>query len=67
MPVDASQPANGAGPPIAPFLGYLDEAEFWVNLADPLELEAYCLATFKAMAPARQNAFLAFVTQKEVA
>lgn len=49
----------GAGQPIPPLLGYMDEAAFWADMAAPAELEAYCLAAFRAMPRERQAAFLA--------
>jgi hypothetical protein len=39
------------------------EAAFWADHASEEELGAYCLATFRAMAPERQSAFLAFVCE----
>jgi len=50
-----------AGAPIAPLTHHMEEASFWADLAEPDELKAYCLATFKRMSPADQAAFLAFV------
>ena len=41
-----------------PLYGYMDEAAFWAEMAEPEALEAYCLASFERMAPARQSAFL---------
>ena len=49
--------------PIAPLFSYKDEAEFWTGVADPEAIEAYCLACFERMAPARQVAFLNYVQQ----
>lgn len=51
----------GAGQPIAPLLNYMDEALFWADMAFPEELDAYCLASFERMDPARQAAFLEHV------
>ncbi|MFD1193344.1 hypothetical protein ACFQ3C_01500 [Seohaeicola saemankumensis] len=56
-----------AGMPIAAFDGVISEAAFWADLADPDELDAYCLACFNRMAPARQAAFLSFVQRRAVA
>jgi hypothetical protein len=58
---------DGAGPPLPPLFGYMDEAAFWVEMADPKEAEAYCWKTFHAMAPDRQAAFLEHVQAKEAA
>ena len=49
--------------PIAPLFSHTDEAEFWADTADPEAIEAYCLACFERMAPARQVAFLNYVQQ----
>lgn len=50
-----------AGQPIAPLFDALDEAAFWADMASREELEAYCLASFNAMQPARQTAFRDYV------
>ena len=39
----------------------LPEARYWADQATAAEHEAYCLAAFEAMAPARQAAFLSYV------
>ncbi len=57
----------GAGPPIAPLFGYMDEAAFWADLAEPAELEAYCLASFRAMSRERQAEFLDYVQGRSAA
>lgn len=59
--------AGGAGQPIAPLFNHMDEAAFWADMAVPDELDAYCLACFKRMAPRRQSAFLEFVQGRAVA
>lgn len=56
----------GAGQPIAPLLNYMDEAWFWADMAIPEELDAYCLASFERMDPARQAAFLEYVQGRQV-
>ncbi len=58
---------GGAGAPIAPLQGHLDEAAFWADMAQPDELEAYCLASFKAMPATRKAAFLDFVQGRAAA
>lgn len=58
---------DGAGQPIAPLFNHMDEAAFWADMAAPEELEAYCLASFKAMPRPRQAAFLDFVLGRQVA
>lgn len=57
----------GAGQPQAPLFSLLDQAAFWVDLADPAELDAYCLACFEAMEPSRQHAFLDFFQGRKAA
>lgn len=57
---------GGAGQPQAPFFGFMDQAMFCADIAEPEELDAYCLASFNRMTRARQAAFLAYV-QREVA
>lgn len=52
---------NCAGQPIAPLFNHMDEAAFWADMAEPAELEAYCLASFTAMPRGRQSAFLEYV------
>ena len=54
-------------PPIPPFLGHMDEAAFWADMAEPEALDAYCLASFNRMSPGRQAAFLDFVQVRAVA
>ena len=66
MVCDAISPSD-AGQPIAPLFNHTDEAAFWADMAAPEELEAYCLATFKAMPRVRQAAFLDFVQGRQAA
>ncbi len=67
--VNAAEAAlgTGAGHPPAPFSSFMDEAAFWADYADPEELDAYCLASFKRMKPARQAAFLEHVKRRQAA
>lgn len=58
---------EGTGSPIPPLFNYMDEAVFWADMATPDELDAYCLASFNRMAPARQAAFLGFAQGREAA
>jgi hypothetical protein len=58
---------NGAGMPGAPFFNHMDEAAFWSDMAEPAELDAYALASFNRMAPARQAAFLNFIQRRAAA
>ncbi|QIE40498.1 hypothetical protein G5B39_10490 [Rhodobacteraceae bacterium SC52] len=51
----------GAGMPVPLMGSIVEQAAFWADRAEPNEREAYCLATFSVMPPARQVAFLEFV------
>lgn len=51
---------DGAGQPHAPLFGFMNQAAFWADFAEPKELEAYCLASFNAMPRGRQKAFLEY-------
>ncbi|WP_422032228.1 hypothetical protein [Roseovarius sp.] len=57
----------GAGQPQAPIFSFMDQANSWAAWAEPEEREAYCLAAFNRMAPARQAAFLEFVQRRACA
>lgn len=59
--------AERAGPPLASLVNVMDDATFWAGLAEPAELDAYCLASFDAMHPARRAAFLGFVQGRAAA
>jgi len=63
----AAAALGAAGEPLPPFLGAMDEARDWAALASAAELDAYCLAAFRYMAPARQAAFLRFVQRRAAA
>jgi hypothetical protein len=58
---------GGAGMPGAPLFNHMDEAAFWADMAEADELDAYCLASFNRMAPARQTAFLNFIQRRAAA
>jgi len=58
---------TGAGQPQAPLFGFMDQAAFWADMADPEELDAYCLATFRAMSRGRRAAFLNYVQGRKAA
>lgn len=60
LPSDAEQPQ-------APLLGFMDQAAFWADMAEPDELAAYCLASFDAMPRGRQAAFLEHVQGRAAA
>ena len=69
---DAVQTAEAAlveeaGQPIAPLFDHMDAAAHWADMAAAEELEAYCLASFKAMPRVRQSAFLDFVQGRQAA
>jgi hypothetical protein len=57
----------GAEQPQAPLFGFMDQAAFWADMAEPDELEAYCLASFKAMTSGKQAAFLGYVQGRQAA
>ncbi len=59
-----TQAHSYAGPPIPPLISLMDEAAFWAGSAASEELDAYCLASFAQMRPARQTAFLEHVTRR---
>ena len=54
----------GAGQPQAPLFGFLDQAKFWAEIAEPEELEAYCISSFNGMPAQRQKAFIEFVQSR---
>jgi hypothetical protein len=58
---------GGSGMPGAPLFNHMDEAAFWADMAEPAELDAYALASFNRMAPARQTAFLNFIQRRAAA
>ena len=58
---------EGSSAPIAPLFNHMDEAAFWADMAEPEALEAYCLASFKAMPRGRQAAFLEYVQARAAA
>lgn len=58
---------TGAGQPLAPLFSFADEAASWVSMAEPKEVEVYCLTTFDAMPPDRQAAFFEYVQKRSAA
>lgn len=52
---------GGVGMPDVTVNRHMIEAKFWADQATPREHDAYALAAYQAMAPARQSAFLAHV------
>ncbi len=58
---------GGAGMPGAPLFNHMDQAVFWADMAEPAELDAYALASFNRMAPARQTAFINFIQKRAAA
>jgi hypothetical protein len=58
---------KGSSAPIAPLFNHVDEAAFWADMAEPEELEAYCLASFNAMPAPRKAAFLECVQGRQMA
>ena len=58
---------TGAGMPGLPMEDKMEEAAFWADMAEPEELRAYCLATFKRMSSEDQAEFLAYVQERKAA
>ncbi|WOI55141.1 hypothetical protein [Palleronia sp. LCG004] len=58
---------GSAGSPLPPFLAPMDDARFWASVANRWELKAYALASFEAMRPRDQAAFLAHVQGRAAA
>lgn len=58
---------DGTSAPIAPLFNCMNEAAFWADIAEPEALEAYCLASFRAMPAPRKAAFLKFVQGRAAA
>lgn len=58
---------GGAGAPLPPLFNTIDAAAWWADIASPEELEAYCLATFRAMPRGRRAAFLDHVQRRKAA
>lgn len=54
----ASAVIGAAGSPLPTFLNGMDEARFWASNATGAERKAYALASFEAMNPGDQVAFL---------
>ena len=54
---------EGAGPPLPPFAGVMDDARWWASFASRRELKAYALASFEAMSPRDRAAFLEHVAK----
>lgn len=65
--LDAALGSAGAGSPMAPLFNHMNQAAFWADMAEPDELEAYCLASFTAMPARRKAAFLDFVQGRKAA
>ncbi len=58
---------RGAGTPLPPFLGGMEEARSWAADAGPAELKAVALAAFEALDPRDQAAFFRHISEMEVA
>ena len=56
-----------AGQPIPPLMGYMDEANFWADMAARDELKAYLWACWSHLNAADQAAFLAHVERRAAA
>ena len=57
----------GAGMPGLPMDDKIEEAAFWADMAEPAELRAYCLASFKRMLPQDQADFLTHILERRAA
>lgn len=57
---------EGAGYPLRPFLGGMEDARWWASLASVNELKAYALAAFEALPPKERAAFFRFINEIEV-
>ncbi|SHM79794.1 hypothetical protein SAMN05443432_1198 [Roseovarius litoreus] len=51
---------GGAGAPDAPLFDTADQAAIWAGIADDDELDAYAVAIFNALPPAKQRYFLEY-------
>ena len=58
---------QGAGKPQAAFLGIMDQASFWADLASQDERDAYMLASFNRSPAPRRAAFLEYVQGRAAA
>lgn len=58
-----SIPSTRAGTPVPPFDTPEEEASFWVQYASEDEIDAYALATVRAMSPERRNEFLQYLNK----
>lgn len=56
---------DGAGAPLPPLFNATDEAAWWAGIASPEEIDAYAVATFNALSPAKRRDFIDYA--KEVA
>jgi hypothetical protein len=53
--------------PIPPFLGIMDQAAFWADMATQREAKAYALACYNRLTPDNQAAFLNYVQGRAAA
>ena len=56
-----------AGPPIPPLINYMDEANFWADLAARAELKAYLWACWSHLNAGDQDAFLKHIDDRRAA
>lgn len=54
---------GGAGAPLPPLLGLIDEAAFWVSIASPEEIDVFAVATFNALSPAKRQDLINYATE----
>lgn len=52
---------SGAGVPVVPLFGVMEQASFWADFATRDELKAYCLASYTRLPASDQEAFLRYV------
>ncbi len=55
--------ADGAGAPLAPLFDVADEAMFWASIASPEDINAYAVATFKAMSRSKRRDFIDYANE----
>lgn len=54
---------DGAGAPLPPLFNAADEAVFWAGIASPEEIDAYAVATFNALSPAKRRDFIDYARE----
>lgn len=54
---------DGAGAPLPPFTSPTDDAAWWAGIASPEEIDAYAVATFNALSPAKRRHFIDYARE----